>query len=89
MPCVDSDRVSNEHNTQYISKEQSDDHDHNKNETCSPFCICACCGVQINTVKHIDITFLPRTYFLKQENENYQFYFQQVLLNIWQPPQLV
>jgi hypothetical protein len=88
MPCADKDDDMTQHETTTISKTDTHNHQHNQKETCSPFCICACCGVHIPQPQSVEFTFANTSKYSVQQFSNYTFSFQSVQFNIWQPPKL-
>jgi hypothetical protein len=85
LPCTD-EQVGAEKQDTELTVAGHTSHDHEQ-ETCSPFCICACCGVSVflsmNTCE-IRITEVP-------VNNSIPFVSGQVLevpQSIWQPPKL-
>jgi hypothetical protein len=84
LACTDAD-VSHVSSVSEISAAQSSDS--HEDETCSPFCICACCGsVAVHfsekaPVKHQEFIF--NRYFLSQESDVIDISF-----SVWQPPKI-
>lgn len=90
LPCADMEVNSSIHSSKELSS-NDENHSHDKNgDTCSPFCICNCCGGQS---------------FAYSANYNYNFVSVKTLIDkkipqyksilssnfygsIWQPPQI-
>ncbi|QBQ42011.1 DUF6660 family protein [Sphingobacterium psychroaquaticum] len=95
MPCTDNDLVPPsqmaatslvQHNHQ---AEKTGSHDH-KQDSCSPFCSCSCCGITLSTIYfqtiHVE---KPFTTFLPMEITREKFpLISNILENIWQPPRV-
>lgn len=88
MPCADNCNDETEQPQTTISANNNHAHNDNKKETCSPFCICSCCGVRVSLP--IQILFPTAALDTKTTKQfsNYTFSFQSVQFNIWQPPKL-
>lgn len=88
MPCADMEIASTMQSSKEISS-KNDNHSHDKdNDTCSPFCVCSCCGNQgfANSTSYNFLSF-------KKIIGTKVFEFQSTLTcnyfgNIWQPPQI-
>jgi len=84
LPCADSFAISGEKaKTELTTQHQGDDH----NDTCSPFCHCACCaGFSINHA----ISSLSSSPLIA--SKNFYSYLPdnliEISLPIWQPPKL-
>jgi hypothetical protein len=85
LSCTDVDDISSKKITTEISTGQSSNP--HEDETCSPFCICACCGSMAvhfsekNPANTVAIVF--NKYFLSQENEVID-----ISSPVWQPPKI-
>lgn len=69
--------------------EDHHDHDHgNETDACSPFCICACCGLSFNAEKPKIKIPTP----IKYTNKEFPLYDVKINSNeflfIWKPPQI-
>ncbi|HQW18929.1 MAG: DUF6660 family protein [Bacteroidota bacterium] len=89
MPCTDNDALDIFSDLRHSSQSTSANDDHNHEaETCSPFCICACCGHTAAT----QFTFLYFTTCTAVSNVQFNPY--KILLStesyigIWQPPKI-
>ncbi|HEY8401156.1 MAG TPA: DUF6660 family protein [Cytophagaceae bacterium] len=85
LPCTDG-AEKDAHIT--FSQALEGNHEHDHEDTCSPFCVCNCCGpvvlFQFQGV-NAEITPLPFT----KHNEFYSYKeTPSVYLPIWQPPKL-
>lgn len=90
LPCVDIGVNSAMHNeSELVSK--SEKHSHStSNDSCTPFCVCNCCGSQI-------VKFSPSVAFhfsissegIKKQLPTYKTIFSSNFYgSIWQPPQI-
>lgn len=90
-PCTDGDMVVLQ-STEITHNHKHDTDSHNQeHDTCPPFCICNCCGVQmINQVAVLGFNFptpyrtihLKESFYVSSLSDHYSG-------SIWQPPQLV
>jgi hypothetical protein len=88
MPCSDKE------DCKYPSPDQSsfattDHSDHDSDtESCSPFCMCACCGQSIINIFYPTALYNP-TPVVKQNFPVYNASFiSEMYLSIWQPPKI-
>lgn len=89
MPCADMDESMGDTGQASITKSTNQDHD-SDNETCSPFCSCNCCGQQrASQQKSTSVTNLFIITSVIKQTSVQSFSLQNVLHQIWQPPQLV
>ena len=58
-------------------------------ESCSPICLCSCCGQSVVEPKLITFEVKIPVTELEDKISNYHFSLQQRAQNIWQPPKLV
>jgi hypothetical protein len=87
MPCKDSEDGMD--GTQpLITKSAKQGHDKDA-ETCSPFCSCNCCGHRASQQKSTLVANLFATNPVIKQASVQSFSLQNVLHQIWQPPQLV
>ncbi|HEY6142870.1 MAG TPA: DUF6660 family protein [Flavobacterium sp.] len=87
LPCADLEVSSLSHSSQEISS-STDKHSHNINDTCSPFCVCSCCGNQV-FVDYTNYSFSSFKKIIDTKVPEYQSIFSSVYFgSIWQPPQL-
>ncbi|TDD95945.1 DUF6660 family protein [Flavobacterium cellulosilyticum] len=90
LPCADLEANSAVHS----SLEKSliaDNHSHEKSsDTCSPFCICNCCGCQGYTynIIYTHIFFSTKTLIDKKTPEYKSILTSNFYGSIWQPPQI-
>ena len=88
MPCLDSITCKSESFT--ISNSSNHDHSKDKEDLCSPFCVCACCGSYVflfvthtihleNIVKVIPSIFV--SFYHTDFISSYYYSF-------WQPPKI-
>jgi hypothetical protein len=87
LPCADKDETfSSLKVSEYSSSKQ-----HHDNDTCSPFCVCNCCGTQsvaYNAIYNFDFV-LYKKIVDKQLPEYKSVFISNFLGSIWQPPQIV
>jgi hypothetical protein len=91
MPCTDTDVNSAAYET-IAHKSGHEGHSHEKdNDSCSPFCACNCCGVQI-------LSYFPTISYdfplISSVIKTKEPFYKPVLASdfcgsIWQPPQIV
>lgn len=93
MPCTDdvvNVDVSNSSHSELTLNHENHSHD-DKEDTCPPFCICNCCGIQVMTYSAIVTFDFPFTF--KKIQPKHTFYKSTLSSSffgrIWQPPQLV
>lgn len=89
MPCTDAVTCEKDTHSEQASSHQ---HDHREDETdsCSPFCVCSCCGVSgvifsspklfFEKIKKVNTPVLVSTY--NSEFSSSYFY------SFWQPPKI-
>jgi len=93
LPCADIEVNSAAHKAVEISSNHNEkSHDHNKkNDLCSPFCSCNCCGSQI--VSYFKINTFSFAFVSKSIKTQLPTYSSKFASNfygsIWQPPQIV
>lgn len=87
IPCGDAEDIhisGEKHQSVHAAGECHDQHDH---ETCSPFCVCACCGVQTTVPAMIQFA-------LNADQNAFQHIpfgiseIAEVYYPIWQPPKV-
>lgn len=87
MPCGDTKDHDNLMEEQQHTEADHSQHDH-ETESCTPFCICSCCGSQIVTISFNRIE-IKGTEPLSPTFQLYQASFtSEIYLSIWQPPKL-
>lgn len=88
-PCVDGDGVTFA-STEVAAKDVDHSHDHT-NDSCTPFCICSCCGIQVLNYTQ-PITYNPmvitRPAAVKETPSYKSQFISGYFGSIWQPPQL-
>ncbi|SDK17063.1 DUF6660 family protein [Flavobacterium noncentrifugens] len=87
-PCADGETISG--NSQSIALKKATHSHENQEDSCSPFCICSCCGVQIfhfaQPVVYHFATVLP---VIKTQIPFYKTSFISGYFgSVWQPPQI-
>jgi hypothetical protein len=85
MPCKDNCNTSQHKTPSTYAAAQ--DHHHEENDQCSPFCFCACCATSITVVA------FPKLEISLQINiEKFSVYtssfVSEVNSSIWQPPKI-
>ncbi len=90
LPCADKNDCNEIAKTE-IQKSTNHQKHNNENENCSPFCICACCGVSVTQINPTDFTVELVNYFTSKNNFiSYKFTYSSInFCNIWQPPKLL
>lgn len=89
LPCCENDGDA----VQNIFYAQASDHsgEHHEEEGCSPFCQCACCGMQAFQYLYQRVSLFEKNYPTESIRlfSHYQFsYAQEIFLTIWQPPKI-
>ena len=95
MPCGDYEQYGfHDHENvsptlDHVQTEGAHDHDHHDEaDTCSPFCICACCGVVYNF--EFNVVVLPEA--AVQMDKKFPSYASNIYSNeflfIWKPPKI-
>lgn len=89
LPCADRIECNDVAKTEITTTENHQDHKH-ETENCSPFCICACCGISVTQFNPTVFTSKKVIYFPLQKNYSYYKlnYSSIDFCNIWQPPKL-
>jgi hypothetical protein len=87
LPCADKDETF----SSLKVSEYSSSKEHHDNDTCSPFCVCNCCGTQSVTYNAIYIfDFIVVKKMVVNKIPEYQSIFASNFFgSIWQPPQIV
>jgi hypothetical protein len=91
LPC--SDTVADfdvNHSTKEVSHQEKHNHE-NSVDLCSPFCSCACCGIQIATFENPSFIFIQNRVFTSQKakiNRYQSIYLSKTSDKIWQPPKI-
>lgn len=86
LPCVDGNDVNDLHGE--ISHSTDDNKDHA--DSCSPFCVCACCGMTLSNYAPV-YTFgvkVQTVPIIKAESQYRSDFISSYQQSIWQPPQL-
>ncbi|RYE27541.1 MAG: hypothetical protein EOP45_00835 [Sphingobacteriaceae bacterium] len=87
MPCQDKEDIAREFTAHYTIQKGHSGTDKCGQETCSPFCICACCSTVRALQQHAITQHLEKPVF-KVYAALLTPALQQVSISIWQPPQL-
>ncbi len=84
IPCADAQDCGNE--TEVASSLNHSDHEH-ETESCTPFCVCACCGtsgiVKLNGYQSIKRQAYKQSHTLLNTPP-----IQEMTIAIWQPPKI-
>jgi len=90
LPCADMEVSSLSHSSQEITS-NPDKHSHDKdNDTCSPFCVCNCCGNHQVFVDYAHYNFSSLRDIIYTKVPEYQSLFTSTYFgSVWQPPQIV
>lgn len=91
LPCSDNTECGDyAPASQAARTDTHQDHSHEA-ETCSPFCICSCCGQQVPQLSFSNPLPEPKAPF-GEETKNYSLYRSSACSdfygNIWQPPKI-
>ena len=88
VPCSDSDSCGGLEPDHYFIGETEHSHHHSGPETCTPFCLCSCCGQSYNN----EITGLSAssdfTYADTHPAPDKVSFLKDVYIPIWQPPKI-
>ena len=85
VPCSDS---NNRYGDRVIVSQTTDDHD--KTDTCSPFCQCACCSISMTSL-HVyipELNVLPSIFIAKKTAIKNVHFISNYFGTIWQPPKI-
>jgi hypothetical protein len=88
MPCGDKEECNYDSlNKLVFSATEHSDH-HDETETCSPFCICACCG-QIISFHFIQESSISDLIIFEKKIYSYVSpTFAEISFSFWQPPKI-
>ncbi|TAF32059.1 MAG: hypothetical protein EAZ67_10715 [Cytophagales bacterium] len=91
FPCADRVECDDFAKQEAMQSSNHADHEHTS-EMCSPFCACACCGIDLGFGQKISLVTEPVYYFSISDMRNF-FYISHIpsssLSEIWQPPKFV
>jgi hypothetical protein len=88
LPCGDKSDCK-DNSASHIEYGTTDHSDHPQDsETCSPFCICVCCGQTINFLSFQQLAFNINPVSEKQIIFYRQSVLQEITSAIWQPPKI-
>lgn len=87
LPC--SDDLENKEFTKGTSTRVAHEQDDCNTESCSPICLCTCCGQSVVGPTFIAFEVKIPIIELENKNSNYPFSLGRIAQNIWQPPKLV
>lgn len=83
-PCSDAVALSNRADSVSTAAHDHDD----STDSCSPFCVCTCCGISIENPQYYSLE-ISTPFFsyrsLKTTNKDF-FMIDNFLTSIWQPP---
>nr|WP_314495841.1 DUF6660 family protein [uncultured Chryseobacterium sp.] len=87
MPCSDSGSDVSSSETKVTSHNQKEDSKHN--DLCSPFCICACCGIHTTAPVYpaFQLSCSPSQYN-DRINDLHSSVELDFIYGIWQPPKI-
>lgn len=91
VPCTDTVDAShrlNENLAQHLEHQDSHGHEHDENDTCSPFCYCQCCSVaSLTPLEFTEVTFKPLQAIIHQQNSLYENHYSfGTNTKLFQPP---
>ena len=86
VPCSDAKNSCKDDKP--VAKEQTHSHNRDHDDNCTPFCLCTCCSVSIDTFVFIPHKFnIPiQTFSTKKTAIRDILFTSNYLSNIWQPP---
>ncbi|WP_306350227.1 DUF6660 family protein [Flavobacterium sp. '19STA2R22 D10 B1'] len=89
IPCADAHGIEIS-TTEQSSIKKHDIEQHMDVDSCSPFCICNCCGSPIfNSIQFFTFDLKESNAVITKKLSDYQFVFSSnFYASIWQPPQL-
>lgn len=91
LPCADRAECDKFEKQEIVENPNHANHEHTS-EMCSPFCVCACCGVQLAFTAKINFILETKLYPDAKDIKK-SFYvshiFNNYLSEIWQPPKFV
>ncbi|WP_127132743.1 DUF6660 family protein [Pseudoflavitalea rhizosphaerae] len=85
VPCADTVNTDTARSNAIV---QSDEHEHDHGEYCSPFCHCSCCTT-ISIPHQVQEIILAVESFSHPNASPYTASVLEVSIPVWQPPQLV
>ena len=90
MPCSDNEQSTFEVVTTKIEKVQNEHSQKHKDDFCSSFCMCSCCGRNVVVYQQIPANFIGH---FSNEFYSAEFFhipnpYSNYFGSIWQPPQL-
>lgn len=89
VPCADGAICIDQTNTKKEIRKTTPQESHSEKDHCSPFCQCACCGVQFSIVEpYIKSHILVIPTVKKSYSSFYSSSVKGISLPVWQPPQL-
>ncbi|WP_394341683.1 DUF6660 family protein [Solitalea longa] len=84
VPCGDNIECKKITQEQEGNAGNHDSHNHEQ-ENCSPFCLCSCCSIAINTTEPLLVSF-ELTHFIEHITVHIPFSIPKISSHIWQPP---
>jgi len=87
LPCNDSKESTGKSEVKIsaIANHPQDNHD---NDSCSPFCSCACCHASV-FYQALPFSYIPKPVFQTKEYPVYSSsFYPEISFSIWQPPKL-
>lgn len=85
-PCDDYAAPDNEVKTE-VSQTVGKDNQHLERDSCSPFCQCHCCHINVINSKIADVKF-NRTYISTQDFFYFNYSEEEFYISVLQPPQV-
>jgi|MGYP003602183417 hypothetical protein len=91
MPCSDNEQNTFELTRTKIEKMQENHSSDHKDDLCSSFCSCNCCGINVIVFQQIPSNFYIQNLgeFFSQEYFHLPNPYSNYFGSIWQPPQIV
>ncbi|MFD0939693.1 DUF6660 family protein [Pedobacter boryungensis] len=86
LPC--SDELEGQEFTQQIIVKIDHDKAKGSAESCSPICLCSCCGQSVIEPQFIAFQSENGAFIVENQTSTHDFSLEQRAKNIWQPPKL-
>jgi len=86
LPC--NDEIEN-HDATFSQVSKVEQKKSQEAESCSPICLCSCCGQSVVQPQFVGFEVKISTVDLDNQIANYHFSIEHRAQNIWQPPKLV
>ncbi|WP_353129775.1 DUF6660 family protein [Parapedobacter pyrenivorans] len=91
MPCTDGDNRCQDESATQTTDQMTHDHGKDKDDGCSPFCLCACCSIAVAAFHFHQPklgNLIPKP-ILREAVIRNDYFVSNYLGNIWQPPKSI